>query len=556
MKSSVAETTAFWGQYDSQIQAWMEKSEKNSLVKRIWQKDPTLWTKNQAAHKEIKERLGWLTVARTMKMRMAELKAFKEEVKKAGYTHAVLLGMGGSSLAAEVMQNILGNAAGHPRLFILDSTDPLRVKDIESQIDLSKTLFFVSSKSGGTLELVALFKYFFDKTKQLDPSNPGGRFIAITDPGTALEKSAQESGFAKIFLAPPDVGGRFSALTWFGLAPACVIGADVSLLLDRAEKMMESCAADVPYHENPSLLLGLGMAILAESGRDKLTLVSSERLESFGDWVEQLVAESTGKEGMGILPVVRESLQKPEEYGPDRFFVALLSENESNEELNAGLSALEKAGHPVLTLRFRESRDLLAEFFRWEMATAMACSLMKVNAFDQPDVQLAKESANKYLAVMRSGAEVKVRTTEIPPKEFWENAESGDYAAILAFLPDRQDIRKRLFELRERIRQKTHLAVTPGFGPRYLHSTGQLHKGGPNNGVFILITAPHTEDLAVPQEPYTFGQLELAQAMGDFEALESKARWLIHLRLENLSAQALDKACSQLENALPGAPIQ
>ena len=555
MKSAVSESTAFWGIYDRQIQEWMQKCEKNSLVKRIWQKDPTLWTKSVSAHKEIKERLGWLTIPRGMKMRMAEIKAFKEEIKKAGYTHALLLGMGGSSLAAEVMQNILGHTAGFPELFILDSTDPVRIQEIESKLDLAKTLFIVSSKSGGTLELVSLFKYFFEKIKQIKPDAPGQPFIAITDPGTSLEKTAKENGFSRTFLAPPDVGGRFSALTWFGIVPACVIGADVSLLLDRAEKMMESCAADVPYDENPALLLGLGMAVLAESGRDKLTLVTTPKLESFGDWAEQLVAESTGKEGSGIVPVVREGIQKPEEYGPDRFFVALVSESESNEELNSAVSALEKAGHPVLTLRLKENRDLFAEFFRWEMATAMACSLLKVNTFDQPDVQLAKASAGKFLDQARAGAEVKLRQTEITPEEFWENAESGDYAAILAFLPDREDFRARLLQFRDRIREKTHLAATLGFGPRYLHSTGQLHKGGPNNGVFVLITSPHDSDLPVPGEPFTFGQLELAQAMGDFEALESKARWLIHLRLPKLSAEALDKVCLELETAIKG-PVQ
>ena len=549
MKSQSSESTVFWGVYEDEIQRWMEKCEKNSLVKRLWKKDPTLWTKHTAAHQEIKERLGWLTIARTMKMRLAELKAFKEEVRKAGYTQAVLLGMGGSSLAAEVMQNILGNAAGFPTLYILDSTDPGRVKDIEGRLDLAKTLFIVSSKSGGTLELVSLFNYFFERVKKINAQNPGSQFIAITDPGTSLERSAKEHAFGRIFLAPPDVGGRFSALTMFGLIPACVIGADIAVLLDRAEKMMESCAADVPYADHPALSLALGMAVLAESGRDKLTLVTPAKLESFGDWAEQLVAESTGKEGVGVLPVVREALQTPEAYGPDRFFVALLSELESQEELLAGLTALEKAGHPVLTLRLKENKDLFAEFFRWEMATAMACALMKVNAFDQPDVQEAKERAKKFLQEVKNGAPLQVRQTEMTPEEFWENAEPGDYAAILAFLPDRENLRARLLKLRDVIRKNTHLAATLGFGPRYLHSTGQLHKGGANHGVFILITCPPAEDLAIPGEPYSFAQLELAQAMGDFEALESKARWLIHLRLENLSDEALDKACLKLENA-------
>ncbi len=553
MKSSLTEKPAFWGVYENQIQEWMEKSEKTSLIKRLWEKDPTLWTKNAAVHKEIKERLGWLDSPKAMKARLDELQAFKEEVKQAGYSQAVLLGMGGSSLAAEVLQNVLGNALGFPELFILDSTDPLRIKDIEAKIDLPKTLFIVSSKSGGTLELVSLFKYFFDRVQKINSENPGHQFIAITDPGTALEKTAKENAFWRVFLASPDVGGRFSALTLFGLVPASVIGADLSAILGSAEKMMEDCSAETGTMENPALNLGVGMAVLAESGRDKLTLLSSRKLESFGDWLEQLVAESTGKEGVGILPVVGEAIEKPEHYGSDRFFVATLLESEANEKLLSGLSALEKAGHPVLTLKLKDVSELGGQFFRWEMATAIACALMKINAFDQPDVQAAKEAAKKFLDQAKPGESVQIRQTEKSLEEFWENAEPGDYVATLAFLPDRENIRKHLSKLRETIRKKTHLAATLGFGPRYLHSTGQLHKGGANNGVYILITALPTEDLPVPGELYTFGQLELAQAMGDFEALESKARWLIHVRLDELSDAALEKACADIENAISAA---
>jgi glucose-6-phosphate isomerase len=555
MKKLLTENVFFWGIYGNQIQEWMEKSEKISLIKRLWDKDPTLWTKNKAQHPEIKERLGWLNVAQTMKSRLSELQAFQEKVHQAGYTHAVLLGMGGSGLTGEVMQAILENAPGYPALLLLDSTDPAKIKDTETQIDLSKTLFIVSSKSGDTIESIALLKYFFDRIKKQHLQDPGRQFIAITDPGSSLEKIAAELGFAHVFLAPTNVGGRFSALTVFGLIPACVIGADVTAILESAEKMMEACSSEISSAENTALGLGLGMAILAESGRDKLTLLSSQKLESFGDWMEQLVAESTGKEGVGIVPVVHEEIKEIEHYGPDRFFVALLLESESNDKLLSGLSALEKAGHPVLTLRLREVSDLGGEFFRWEMATAIACALMKINAFDQPDVQAAKECAKKFLDHVKSGGSVRIRQTEISLEEFWENAEPGDYAAILAFLPDRKNVHRRLLELRDTIRQKTLLASTLGFGPRYLHSTGQLHKGGANKGVYILLTAPSAEDLAIPGEPYTFGQLELAQAMGDFEALESKARWLVHLRLEQLSDTALDKVCAEIENAI-SAPVQ
>ncbi len=541
--------SASYGQYQTLIQEWIDKSQKTQLLKRLWLKEPELWTKKTAAHKEIKNRLGWLTVARAMKPRLAEFNAYKEEIKKAGYTQAVLLGMGGSSLGSEVLQKVIGNAEGFPELFIIDSTDPGRIKDIQAKLDLAKTLFIVSSKSGGTIELVSLFKYFFDQVSKVNPTDPGSQFVAITDPNTALQKTAQEHKFGKVFLAPEDVGGRFSALTVFGLIPACVIGADVAKILESADRLMGKCVIEISPSENAALELGVAMAVLTESGRDKLTLITSEKFESLGDWVEQLVAESTGKEDMGIVPVVHEPLLEADTYGPDRFFVVIQDETMSKETLQK-VSELEKAGHPVFTIRLKEAYDLGGEFFRWEMATAIACALLKINAFDQPDVQAAKECCKRFLEQVKLGKKVALRTTDLTPDMFWENAEAGDYVAILAFLPDREAIRKRLEAFRDDVRKRTRLAATLGFGPRYLHSTGQLHKGGPNNGLYILITAPTEEDLSVPGEAYSFGQLELAQAMGDFEALEGKARWMVHLRLNEFSDKALDEALQKLGSAV------
>lgn len=551
MKPSFAAPSAQWGPYEDTIKDWYSKCEKSRLVARLWQRDPSLWSKDPGAQKEIKNRLGWLALPRTMRPHLNELKAFQDEVKAAGFSHAVLLGMGGSSLAPEVMQNVLGNVAGFPKLLVLDSTDPARVKEVESQIDLAKTLFIVSSKSGSTIELVSFFKYFHDRVKAVRADNPGGAFIAITDPGTSLEATAKQHRFWKTFQAPEDVGGRFSALSVFGLVPAAVLGLDVAKLLNGAERMMAQCSMEVSPEDNAAFALGLGMAILAEEGRDKLTLLASDTLASFGDWAEQLVAESTGKDGSGVLPVVREPVEASENYGEDRFFVQLALESEPK---SADAQSLVLSGHPLLSFTMKHVYDLGAEFFRWEMATAIACALLKINAFDQPDVQSAKEAAKRFLEKAKSGGSSQPKASDRTLETFWENAEPGDYAAVLAFLPDQDVFRARLVRLRDTIRHRTKLASTLGFGPRYLHSTGQLHKGGPANGLFILITAPPAEDLPVPGENYTFGGLELAQAMGDYEALENKARWAIHVRLSELSEKALDEACSQIEAAIQ-APV-
>jgi hypothetical protein len=320
-----------------------------------------------------------------------------------------------------------------------------------------------------------------------------------------------------------------------------LIGVPIEKILDSAEAMAKSDGATA---------LGLQMAVLAEEGRDKLTLLTTPGFETFGDWAEQLVAESTGKEELGIVPIVRETVDKPELYGEDRFFVSMLPGWEESSKTAQAAAAFEKSGHPVLTLAVQEKTDLGAEFFRWEMATAIACALLKVNAFDQPDVQSAKDKTKAILKSMQAGEVLEARQTERTLDEFWQEAVPGNYVAILAFLPDRENLRKRLSGLQDKIRRETKLAVTLGFGPRYLHSTGQLHKGGANTGLFILITSEVTEDVAIPGESYSFGQLELAQAMGDLEALESKARWVTHVRLSELSEKALDKACAKIEKAI------
>lgn len=540
--------SAFWGAHEASIAEWMEKIEKQSLVKRLWDKDASLWKKTPAAHKDIKARLGWLSAPAAIKKSLSEITEFAAAVKAEGVRHVVLMGMGGSSLAPEVFQKIFGYAEGHPALIVLDGTDPAKVKSVEDRIDMAKTLFIVSSKSGGTIELLSFFKYFFHKATQIKGDKAGENFIAITDPGTPLADMAKRHGFRRLFLAPEDVGGRFSALTFFGLVPAALVGVDVEGIAKSAEAMATASSGEGAA--NSAALLGVAMAVLAEEGRDKLTLTASSSLESFGDWVEQLVAESTGKEGSGIVPVVHETLGAPAVYGEDRFFVSLELESDKNAALAKKLDALEKAGHPVLRLRWKDRLDLGGEFFRWEAATAIACALLKVNAFDQPDVQAAKDKTKAILKSMETSGELSVKQSEITLESFWENAEAGDYVAILAFLNDSEAMKKKLLKLQSEVRDRTKLAATVGFGPRYLHSTGQLHKGGPRNGIFLLITAPPAEDLPVPGERYSFGQLELAQAMGDFEALETNGRWLLHVRLSGSGEKEVDAFCREVLEAV------
>lgn len=548
METSESVISAAWGAHEVSLNEWFDRAAKQELVKRLWQKDPTLWKKDPALRAEIRDRLGWLDLPQRMPSETGAIVAFAEELKKAGTAHLVLLGMGGSSLAPELFSSVFGSAVGTPPLRVLDSTDPAKIREVEKNIDLAKTVFIVSSKSGGTIELVSLYKYFFQKVSAAGLKKEE-RFVVITDPGTPLAELAASNGF-KRFNAPADVGGRFSALTVFGLLPAAAIGVDIRKILESARRMANACASEADIRRNPAAALGVAMAVLAEEGRDKLTLLTSPGLTAFGDWAEQLVAESTGKEGSGVIPVVGEPIARPEAYGDDRFFVAMSLEEELDASFEASLDALAAAGHPVLRLKLSDRHDIGGEFFRWEMATAIACSLLKVNAFDQPDVQAAKDKTKAILKQLEAGRALEVRESPVTLASFWENAEAGDYVAVLAFLPQSAALEERLAALRSQVRRKTKLATTIGIGPRYLHSTGQLHKGGPKSGVYLLLTTEHPEHLPIPGEKYGFAELELAQAMGDFEALESNGRWLAHVRLPGLSDKELDAAFAKIRQAL------
>lgn len=537
---------ASWGAHGKSIALWLDKVEKGGLVARIWAKDPAAWKADPAEQAEIVSRLGWLEAPEAHRELAAEAAAFAAEVKAEGIAHVVLLGMGGSSLAPEVYQSVHARREGWPVLHVLDSTDPGRVRDVEEAVDLSKTLFIFSSKSGGTVEPTSAYRYFRAKLDALLGTEAGRRFVAVTDPGTSLETTARNEGFRRVFAGRPDVGGRFSALTAFGLVPAALIGIDIVKLLERARAFASDCRQTGA--SNPAVPLGVAMAVLAEEGRDKMTLLAAPGLESFGDWVEQLVAESSGKEELGVVPVVREPLGEPSVYGDDRFFVALKTRKTPADWL-AKVEALRAEGHPVLELTLADPSDLGAEYFRWEMATAVACALLKVNAFDQPDVQLAKDKTKSLLARAAKGQPLEFPSSAEPLETFLETLKSGEYVAILAFVPDRDAVRRRLESLQAVIRDLTRNAVTVGIGPRYLHSTGQLHKGGADNGVFLLITRGVDDDLSVPGESYTFGQLERAQALGDYEALRERGRRVYHLELADLTDASLAALAEQAEQA-------
>lgn len=500
--------------FEAAVAVRLDASDIAQLPKRIWARDPTVW-KDDPNTPEIRDRLGWLTVGEAMAQQVAPLSDFAAEVR-ADFNRVVLCGMGGSSLAPEVLWRTFGAAKGHPSLHVLDSTDPRAVRQAEQGGDLAKTLFIISSKSGTTLESDSFFSYFWHRT-----AGRGAQFVAITDPGTVLETLGYDRRFRRTFLNPPDIGGRYSALSFFGLVPAALIGVDIATLLHRAHRMAEACAAWVPALENPAAWLGAVLGEGALAGRNKATFVLSPGIGSFGLWVEQLIAESTGKEGKGILPVADEPLGPPDVYDNDRLFVSMALAGEGDPGADAQLAALERAGHPVVHLRLDDRYDLGQEFFRWEFATAVAGSVLRINAFDQPNV--AESKANTK-AVLAKGSPSSAPASADEVEKFLAGIKPGDYLAIMAYLPPTPENDRRLAAIRLRLRDRLKVATTLGYGPRFLHSTGQLHKGGPPVGHFLQITDEAKDDLAIPDQPFTFGRLEAAQAEGDLVALRARGR--------------------------------
>lgn len=524
------------GRYASVVEARLAKWQTEEVGRRIWEKDHTVWSPGGPLP-ELADRLGWLTLPESMPDEVDALTRFAEEARLEGIRDVVVLGMGGSSLAPEVFSLTFGPAPGFPALSVLDSTHPDAVRALAQRLDLAKSLFLVSSKSGGTTETLSFFRTFWDQVGKV-VAHPGHYFVAVTDPGSSLEKLARERGFRAVFNAPPEVGGRYSALTNFGLVPAALLGVDVRRLLASAQEMAEACAGDVPAADNPGLRLGAALGELALAGRDKVTFFTSPALQSFPEWIEQLVAESTGKITLkgdgshaGIVPVAWERPGPPSAYGEDRFFVALLLGDEISG-FEESLTALEEAGHPVARIRLGDAYDLGREMYRWEVATAAAGAVLEVNPFDQPDVQLAKELATQAMkepaAAGGAGAAGDPGAAIV---DWIAGARPGDYLGIHAYLAPGPRTTEQLRVLQNLLHEKTRLASTLGYGPRFLHSTGQLHKGGPATGRFLQLVDHAAEDLAVPETDYTFGRLIRSQADGDRSALEQRERTVLRLDL-------------------------
>jgi len=528
------------GALDPAVKDRLQQLEQTAVVRRIAEKDAGLWKSNGTVEKEIRERLGWLQVADRMEERVPELEALRKELVGEGFTDAVLMGMGGSSLAPDVFRQTFGAPKGALDVHVLDTTDPAAIIALEQAIDVGKTVFIVASKSGTTLETLSHYRHFWQQTGQR-----GKQFIAITDPGTSLAEEASRRGFRRSFLNPPDIGGRYSALSYFGLVPAALGGVDLSGLLDRAATMTQACSPSVPVGENPGAWLGAVFAEAAKVGRDKITIVAPTAVQSFGVWAEQLIAESTGKEGKGLVPVADEALGPPEVYGSDRLFVRLALPGDDEP---AALTSLSKAGHPVVTLKLSDPLAIGAEFFRWEYAIAVAGAILSINVFDQPNVQEAKDLTKKVLSegnpptvgegirwAGQSGA-----TLDAAIQALLGQVRAGDYVALLAFIAPNAEHDRALNAIRLAIRDRSKVATTVGYGPRYLHSTGQLHKGGPNTGVFLQMVSDDPNDLPIPGENFTFGVLKQAQALGDFQALRNHGRRVLRIQVPDV-AQGLVK---------------
>ncbi len=536
------------GKWQDPVNRALEELAAKDAVARVWDRDPTLWKEESSHQAEISQRLGWLTVAGDMRSQISGLQSFAHEATQAGIQQVVLCGMGGSSLCPEVLRLTFGSAPGYPQLWVLDTTDPDMVSRVAQQAEPGRSLYLISSKSGGTIEVDSLFRFFFQRAESALADRAGSAFAAVTDPGTSLERLAGDRRFRRVFLNPPDIGGRYSALSLFGLAPAALIGLNLDRLLDSAERMALACSASSPSEANPGLWLGAALGGMAVAGRDKLTLLASPRLSSFGLWVEQLIAESTGKEGKGIVPVAGEPRVAPESYGEDRFFVFVRLEGDDNGELDRFVDGLRKAGQPVVTFLLEDEYDIGGEFFRWEFATALAGAILQIDPFDQPNVQESKDNTARLLAtykekgslpearpdLVRGGLKLygtKESTLVAALEAFLSQAGPTDYIALMAYLDMVEPVEQALEGLRRRLLEQAHRATTLGYGPRFLHSTGQLHKGGPNSGLFLQLTGDKKASVPIPGQPYDFGTLQAAQALGDRQALREHSRRALSIHL-------------------------
>jgi transaldolase/glucose-6-phosphate isomerase len=533
---------------NTSLQDW----KKNGKVKRLWQKDAALWT---GADED--KWLGWLDITEQQLENIDALKDIAADVKKAGFKNALLLGMGGSSLCPEVLRMTFGKASGYPDLHVLDSTDPAQIKATEEKVDLNSTICIVSSKSGSTLEPNIYKQYFFERVKaKVGDKEVGNRFIAITDPGSKMQRVAERDKFRKIFMGVPSIGGRYSALSNFGMVPGAVMGIDIPKFLKNTNKMVDACGKDTDATTNPGVILGTILGIAANQGRDKVTIVTSQGIFDLGAWLEQLLAESTGKSGTGIIPVDREALTTPDAYGNDRVFAYLRLESEADKKQSAAVDALAKAGHPVVRIVLPDIYSLGQEFFRWEIATAVAGALIGINAFNQPDVEASKVETRKLTTEYESTGKLPLETPFFTSdsaklyadvkntaelkgggtltgflKKHLDRTGAGDYFALLGYITMNEAHEEALQAIRLAVRDKKKVATVLGFGPRFLHSTGQAYKGGPNSGVFLQITCDDAVDILVPGQKYTFGVVKAAQARGDFAVLAERGRRALRVHL-------------------------
>jgi len=543
----------------------------NNKVARLWQKDASLWSGTDESNW-----LGWLNITQEQIANLATFRKLAQEVKKAKFRHVVLLGMGGSSLCPEVLHMTFGKIPGFPELHVLDSTDPAQIKALERKLDLPKTLCIVSSKSGSTLEPNIFKQYFFERIQaKVGPEKVGSHFIAVTDPGSKMQQVAETDHFRHIFAGVPSIGGRYSALSNFGVVPGASMGLDLAKFLKSTQEMVKACGPGSAADVNPGIVLGTILGVAANHGRDKLTILTSPGIFDLGAWLEQLLAESTGKIGKGIIPVDREKLVKPVAYGNDRVFAYLRLSNEANKAQEAAVNALERVGHPVVRIVLANKYDLGQEFFRWEIATAVAGSILGIDAFNQPDVEASKVETRKLTseyeakgklpaeapffatngiklfadekntAALKNGGKLadilRVHLSRIGP---------GDYFAVLGYITMNPRNERALQGIRHQVRDAKKVATCLGFGPRFLHSTGQAYKGGPNSGVFLQITCDDAADLPVPGQKYTFGVVKAAQARGDFAVLAERGRRALRVHLGKNVKGDLAKLAKAVQQAL------
>lgn len=566
---------ALWaGPLAAQVDAALRRFQEDALVASLYSKQASLWSSDPGVQAKIANRLGWLTSPERMVADLPRLQRFADDVRASGITHVVLLGMGGSSLAPEVMRSVMGVEPGWPSFHMLDSTDPASVAAVDRAVDLPHALFVLASKSGGTLEPNSMAAHFRARMEQVGIPRWSDHFVAITDEGTVLHQRAVQQRLRDVFVNPSDIGGRYSALSFFGLVPAVLMGHDAGAIVDWARAMLWLCGPGRSLTTNSAALLGAAMASGAIAGRDKLTLCAPPALSAIGLWVDQLVAESTGKQGRGVVPVAGESIGDVEEYGGDRMLVHLDDARAPDAATRDRLRVLAAAGTPFMQIELPEPGAIGAEFVRWELATAFAGVLLGVNPFDEPNVQQAKDATGRLLDahkrdghLARAGSactvgaqaarlsdRARVCLGERPAAHFLSLLAPGDYFAILAYLGPDPRLVEPLERLRRFVRSRTRCATTFGYGPRYLHSTGQLHKGGPNTGVFLVLSADPAVDLPVPGEAFSFGVLEQAQALGDFSSLETSGRRAMHVHFPRPDPAAIADLCQTLGLSLHKTP--